>query len=149
MIQEDKELLIKDLSERLPYGVIVRCNGVPKYPYYDHTETDGDFELLSVSPKNGMATIEHYGNYNLVITNCLPYLRPMSSMTEEEENEWLGLNIDPLLDAVGEPHTRVEALMLRAKAQRDPIDWLNEHQFDHRGLIPMGLALVAPEDMYN
>jgi hypothetical protein len=29
------------------------------------------------------------------------------------------------------------------------IDWLNVHHFDYRGLIPMGLALEAPKDMYN
>jgi hypothetical protein len=29
------------------------------------------------------------------------------------------------------------------------VDWLNTHHFDHRGLIPMGLALEAPEGMYK
>ena len=28
-------------------------------------------------------------------------------------------------------------------------DWLNKHHFDYRGLIEKGLALEAPEGMYN
>jgi hypothetical protein len=73
----------------------------------------------------------------------------MSSMTEEEENEWCGLNIDPLLEAVGKRHTRIEDLMLRTKSQYQPIEWLSAHHFDYRGLILMGLAIEAPEGMYN
>ena len=67
-------------------------------------------------------------------------------MTEEEENEWNGLNIDPLLEAVGERHTRIEDLMLRTKSQYNPVDWLNAHHFDYRGLIPMGLAIEVIEE---
>ena len=29
------------------------------------------------------------------------------------------------------------------------IDWFLEHHFDHRGLIEKGLAIEAPEGMYN
>jgi hypothetical protein len=29
------------------------------------------------------------------------------------------------------------------------IDWLNAHHFDYRGLIEKGLAIEAPEGMYN
>ena len=29
------------------------------------------------------------------------------------------------------------------------VDWLNKHHFDYRGLIPRGLALEAPNDMYK
>ena len=141
MTKEDKELLLKDLCARLPYGVIVRCVGIPKNPYYDHTETDRDFELLSVCPKKGMVIIDHYGNYNIPFTECTPYLRPMSSMTEEEKKEVEELDGSivcynefeggsTLFDEVG-------------------LDWLNAHHFDYRGLIEKGLALEAHRGMYN
>ena len=137
MTQAEKNLLLKDLCARLPYGVKIQF-------YYEEMSGSGysDEEVWVIDNDEPFHVNDRW------LENVKPYLRPMSSMTEEEENEWLGLNINPLLDAVGEPHTRVEDLMLRAKAQRDPIDWLNKHQFDHRGLIPMGLALKAPEDMY-
>jgi hypothetical protein len=74
-----------------------------------------------------------------------PYLRPMSSMTEEEKEElrqqfcyeWEE-NITELMDysiEIGDADCF--------------IDWLLEHHFDYRGLIEKGLALEAPKDMYK
>ena len=56
-----------------------------------------------------------------------PYLRPMSSMSEEEYQEF-GYDV------------------LRYTPRE--FDWLNAHHFDYRGLIEKGLALEAPEGMY-
>lgn len=110
MTQEDKELLLKDLSARLPYVV----------KYQDRIE--GGIHILS------LGIIHHYERF-------IPYLRPMSSMTEEEYKEYTeklkGIFYGSLLD---------NALV---------IDWLNAHHFDYRGLIERGLALKAPEGMYN
>ena len=132
MTQKEKQLLLRDLCARLPYGV--NCKMV-----------DDEGEEI-VDALTG-TIIEAFDKG--IITDIKPYLRPMSSMTEEEENEWRGFNIDPLLESVGKPHTRIEDLMLIAKSQYDPLDWLNAHHFDYRGLIPMGLALEAPEGMYS
>ena len=149
MTQEDKELLLKDLSGRLSYGVF--CVGITY-------ELDDDGErYIPVKVKDILSEIHNYkletASVRLgLISSCKletvkPYLRPMSSMTKEEEDEWCGLNIDPLLEAVGERHTRAEDLMLRAKSQYQPTEWLNAHHFDYRGLIPMGLAIeVTPEN---
>jgi hypothetical protein len=62
-----------------------------------------------------------------------PYLRPMSSMTEEEENEYRAINC-------------YEGLFPRNEAA---LDYVLLHHFDYRGLIPIGLALEAPEGMYK
>ena len=115
MSKEEKELLIKDLCGRLSYGVLVRTS-VSTKPL--------TCEILSniIDGKN-----------NFII---LPYLRPMSSMTEEEYKEWRYLYL-PL------PHDN------EATETQRRIDWLNSHHFDYRGLIPMGLALEALEGMYN
>ena len=137
MNQEDKELLLKDLCARLPYGVKADC--VSEYVKIKYIDPHRSTAYISNLGKTKWESIE-------VIT---PYLRPMESMDEEEDNEWNGLNIDPLLEAVKERHTRIEDLMLRAKSQYKPIDWLNAHHFDYRGLIERGLALEAPEGMYN
>lgn len=124
MTEEEKQLLLQDLAARLPYEIILLSSN-EKITY----QTDGDTaaELL-------------------VEEGWKPYLRPMSSMTEEEENEWFGLNTDPLLEAVGERHTRIEDLMLRAKSQYNPVDWLNAHHFDYRGLISIGLAIEVTSE---
>ena len=128
MTQEQKQLLLKDLCARLPHGV--RYKGDCGWPINPYQHTTSLCNILNAKEP-------------------LVYLRPMSSMTEEEENEWRGFNIDPLLEAVGKPHTRIEDLMLIAKSQYEPLDWLNTHHFDYRGLIPMGLALEAHEGMYK
>jgi hypothetical protein len=62
-----------------------------------------------------------------------PYLRSMSSMTDEEENEYRAINCYEGLF----PHNE------------DALDYILFHHFDHRGLIPMGLALEEPEGMYE
>ena len=138
MTQEEKQLLLSDLCGRLRYGVMV------------HAAIDGDNTLLGIYNDRVFTACEEPDKHNDYPVECIkPYLRPMSSITEEEENEWCVYNIDPLLEAVGKPHTRVEDLMLRAKSQYVPLDWLNEHHLDYHGLIPMGLALEAPEGMYK
>ena len=72
--------------------------------------------------------------YVLSSLDFKPYLRPMSSMSRDEwyEFERLEEEIDNHLESI------------TAKS-----DWLNKKGFDYRGLIPMGLALEAPEDMYK
>jgi len=71
MTQEDKQLLLKDICARLPYGVIIQY----------HT----DYDWAPVKMHN----ISAYGLFNdsYRIENCKPYLRPMGSMTEEESRE--------------------------------------------------------------
>jgi hypothetical protein len=66
------------------------------------------------------------------------FLRPMSSMTEEESKEFALLQTDFYVDGVLYPIAAINM-----------INWLNSHHFDYRGLIPMGLALEAKEGMYK
>ena len=69
-----------------------------------------------------------------------PYYRAMSSMTEEEKNEYLNTFKKSII-GTDEEDGRVWTV--------DSIDYLNKKMFDYRGLIPKGLALEAPEGMYN
>ena len=155
MTTEEKELLLKDLSARLPYGVKVAIEySEGKYTrIYDLREIDND----TTSELRQRVTVWNYGIYSSVISypliDCRPYLRPMSSMTEEESaelsniiSEWFDkelfyLTEDPFLEyALSRINYSISPLLF---------DWLNAHYFDYRGLIPMGLALEAPEGMYN
>lgn len=119
MTQEEKELLLKDLCERLPYGVKV------KTPYNDAI-------LRGIVDRKGVKTTIDYTDIvtdkqTYPIRYIKPYLRPMSSMTEEEKSMYEGLMIG--IDNI--------SYML------DVIDWLNSHHFDYRGLIEKGLAIDA------
>ena len=137
MTQEDKDLLLKDLCARLPYGVkcyvpVENCTmeltGKRLNYFCFHKDAWGiDYtheQEIVLDPLND-------ANNNYIVK---PYLRPMSSMTDEEERDWWTYK------QVG---TKWEEQDSRS------IDWLNKNHFDYRGLIPMNLALEAPEGMYN
>lgn len=142
MTQEDKELLLKDLCARLPYNV--KCH-VPTYNcvmtltgkrlnyfcfHKDEWGIDYSHEIETVlDPLNDQ-------NNDYVVK---PYLRPMSSMTEEEEEEYR--NIDNRSYSCPMDYAHIPA--------SERIDWLNAHHFDYRGLIEKGLALEATKEMYK
>ena len=111
MTQEEKQMLLKDLCARLPYGIIVHIHDID-VDDYDRQLIGEDLDFIELDRRN-----------------CNPYLRPMSSMTEEEEIYY---------------NTIYTTLKFYEKE-----DWLNAHHFDYRGLIPMGLALEAKEGMYK
>ena len=135
MTQEDKELLLKDLCARVPYGMFVH-----------HKNVNQDYNLIAVfdDGRIGVTTLkENVGLTPTSINECKPYLRPMSSMTEEERKEWFKYShVEYDCEFKPEPTLLVDYCHLS-------IDWLNAHHFDYRGLIPMGLALEAPADMYK
>ena len=85
--------------------------------------------------------VAEYGSFlSCDIDEVKPYLFPMSSMTEEQENEWYQLHIQPLFDRLGVSN-RKEDLLLQAKSLYIGTDWLNAHHFDYRCLIEKGLAI--------
>ena len=122
MTPEERQLLLQDLCARLPYGVKVDVAG----------NTQSLVGLLDELVSAGY-DINDFDDYAL--EDVKPYLRPMSSMTEEEEERKCAF-LDDIEGGIEE-------------AIPNYIDWLNKKMFDYRGLIPMGLALPATEGMYN
>ena len=121
MTQEDKELLLKDLSARLHYGVKVTWDG--KHP-------------LTVTPHIYCAIVSEDNINNLPKL----LLRPMSSMTEDDIIE---------LSKIDEKRIIFSSRHLTYHLDGEVIDYLNRKMFDYRGLIPMGLAIEASEGMYE
>ena len=126
MTKEDIELLLKDLCARLPYGVKVSTNRGP--------------ELVEGLWPFGFHQMKIEGNFDWWFLDFKPYLRPMSSMTEEEIKELL--DIDKKRWIFSSRH-------LTWHLDGEVIDYLNKKMFDWRELIPKGLALEAPEGMYH
>lgn len=138
MTQEDKDLLKKVICEMLPWGVNL-------YHPDDYGDNIGKLESINIS--NDECVIWNYNGTDTDIFDievCKPYLRPMSSMTKEELNELENVASLSLYDSRDS-----EVLSGKTITNGTDIDWLNSHHFDYRGLIPMGMALPAPEDMYN
>ena len=119
---KEKQLLLKDLCARLPYHVKV------KVWLKDGTTEEGPLDL-----EHNYGDVLQDAFYFGKIKDIKPYLRPMSSMTEEEKIEY-----KHLIAFSGNPI-----------GSADFIDWLNAHHFDFRGLIEKGFALEAPKDMYK
>ena len=132
-----KQLLLKDLCARLPYGVMV-LEDINK-------EFDGGYisKLTTITEIKGEKMFLTKNSLTPVtIEEIRPYLRPMSSMTEEERNEYFNI-IKNTIDFYNCPKSEDTCFLII------PIDWLNAHHFDYRGLIPKDLAFEAKEGMYN
>lgn len=130
MKQKYKKLLTKALCEGLPWGVICTDN------------RHGDSRVFEVDIEDGRVYYPDFDEWGL-IENCRPYLRPMKSMTGEEWIEWYDVCI---ADEKSWVNVRNRSKFFPTTNRTD---WLNAHHFDHRGLIPMGLALEAKEGMYK
>lgn len=148
MTEEEKELLLKDLSARAPYRVKIcvlkgtRINTNGKIKEYDLIDTVYgvifyEDEPRIVTPQNSSFLdkyrIQNFGGWSVEVVK--PYLRPMSSMSEKERKEYLKHIV---YTPEGRPCPTIESF-----------DWLNEHHFDYRGLIEKGLAWEAPKGMYE
>ena len=127
MTTKDKELLLKDLCARLPHGV-----------KFEHTDKHTLCEILSITP------IYDYGNVIYLadainhpkkcsIDDVKPYLFPLSSMTEEQKEEYCQLQQRIIYNSKGIVNEDIT----------EYINWCYENHLDINGLIPKGLSLDA------
>ena len=144
MTQEKKNLLLKDLCARLPYGIKVRVdrynchdvftlNGYQSGVFWIHLDKECEKYLW-------IGTALQYNEFK-------PYLRPMSSMTEEEIRELDAIERNALNFCMENDDNGYTTESIACDACI--IDFCNKHHLDYRGLIEKGLALEAPKDMYK
>ena len=132
-----KQLLLQDLCARLPYDIMCEVFD----PQQEYEEDVFNAHLIQIDAWTshcyfwGCSETDPYD-----IEQVKPYLRPLSSMTEKEAEEFVNLRENVFKYG---KHQHVGVLTTVAQ------DWLNRKMFDYRGFIPMGLALEAPEGMYN
>ena len=117
MTQEDKQLLLKDLCARLPYGVKVES-------VFINTDTKKRKSCgIEVFDATCILMIrDGFGEFK-------PYLFPLSSMTEKQKKEYQYITERWMYDS--------------SYSISDSTDWLNKNHFDYRGLIEKGLAIDA------
>lgn len=125
MTREDKELLLKDLCARLTYGAVY------------HRNDGANIKLNEIDV--GHCRLNYTDD--IEGRDCKPYLRPMSSMTEEEKRQYMGFI----------------AYSGNTNGSANFVDWLNEHHFDYRttydeskekwvSMIEKGLAIEVTEE---
>lgn len=124
MTQEEKEILLKDLCARLPYGVKVQTTYINQ-----KTKERSDIGIDTLSTVEISMLIEGYEEHK-------PYLFPLSSMTEEQQKKLFNQLVDLELKAINDEIDHIQATAFE-------VDFYNKHHFDWRGLIPMGLAIDA------
>ena len=144
MTQEEKDLLLKDLCSRLPYGVMVNING--EIDILTSVCNDDEYYFNFIEPDNS----EGYS-----IEDIKPYLFPLSSITEEQAIELFNIFGISLVNSVGANYIKVNEITgitfffqngFDVETHFDKlINWLNKNHFDYRGLIPMGLAIDATD----
>lgn len=141
MTQENKELLLKDLCARLPYGI--KVESVFINPDTKEHKSCGIevFDATSI-----LMIRDRLGEFK-------PYLFPLSSMTEEQSIELFKLFGISLVDSIGADYIKINECTgitfflnkgFDVETHLDKlIDWLHKNHFDYRGLIPIGLAIDA------
>lgn len=132
MTQEDKDLLLKDLCARLPYGVKVQDT------YYKNLEP-APIWLLDLNAQSVRKFADEGYQH---IEYIKPYLFPLSSMTEEQQEEFDRIYADDMQVVANNLKNRLDGKPYETNlGHYRHIDWLNANHFDYRGLIPKGLAI--------
>lgn len=123
MTEEEKNIIFQDACGRIIYK-----------PYAAY-EFEGDLIQVQITGMDGDEPTSPFYGYSFDTWGHIPhdnvklYLRPMSSLTEEEKE--------------------ILRTLKWTKLEHHIVDWLNAHHFDFRNLIGKGLALEAPEEMYK
>lgn len=121
MTQEDRELLLKDLCSRLPYGV--KCQ-------YSHIQYICIESLIHIT-KNGMCNLN---GHIKDICDIKPYLLPLAGMTHEQKEKYCQLR-----DKIFFNNNKV----IPQKDVAEYVNFFYENHLDFNGLIPLGLAIDA------
>ena len=130
MTQQEKDLLLKDLCARLPYGVWI--------------------ERKLKSCKFGAKSMLHAHNISAIEREryefCKPYLFPLSSMTEEQKYDFYCRFIENDCDFDDFKELYLDngmwhKLLTSLDDIEAIIDWFNKNHFDYRNLIGKNLAI--------
>lgn len=137
MTQEDIDFLFKDLSARLPYGVICQVD--------DGAAGLNDGKLIEIDISKELVRFDVDYYWDAYIDDIKPYLHPLSSMTEEEFNDMF-IHIYSAQEEFFRNCSNTDTIGKIIANDSVRYDWLNAHHFDYRGLIPKGLAIEVTEE---
>lgn len=155
MTQEEKELLLRDLCARLPYGVKVY---IKNWSNLDRKYYEGVYTVESIHPSlNNILAYSERSSVEVIVGDddykIKPYLFPLSSMTEEQSIELFKLFGISLVDSIDSDYIKINECTgitfflnngFDVETHLDKlIDWLNKNHFDYRGIIEKGLAIDA------
>lgn len=130
-MKQDKELLLRDLSARLPYGV--KMNHIADNEQNPKTLIGIDRDYVSLQSTAGYSYVP--------VEEYKPYLFPLSSMTEEQKAELNKLTYGSVAVSEDYFYDLCNCSKISTNEVINIVDWLNKNHFDYRGLIEKGLAI--------
>ena len=137
MTQEEKQLLLNDLSAKSPYGVIVNFT-LGDISFNERVSSVFvDERSVQVYVKQGFLKCPLDGDSEIKLSQVKPYLRPLSSMTEDEVNQYYKIR-------TGEDRNKP-----LGELDAELFDFYNSRHLDYNELIKKELALEAPAGMYK
>ena len=136
MTQEDKDLLLKDLCARLPYGVKVAFFN-EDLTYHSEPKTLTGIECIN---NLNYSSLEDEDGNTTIVEFVKPYLFPLSSMTDEQKKKynWLKHSVFVCHYEYGDVVEEIELY-----DSRESFEYLIVNHFDYRGLIERELAIDA------
>lgn len=145
MKKEDIEILVKDLCARLPYNTMI--HGVYAYENPDY-DCGRDPDKILYSENDSVLLPSDIDWIEMYAADIKPYLFPMSSMSDEQREEFIKFSAYEVRDEDCGRHKELYYYDMVGHEDKlypnyDSIDWLNAHYFDYRGLIEKGLAIDA------
>jgi len=166
MTKQNKQLLLQDLCARLPYGIVINTGDKDLKLDRQH---QGIGILYPEDCSDEFNERNNNASFYITISGCYygedikPYLRPLSSITEEERKDLLvtivgneGSKYFRVLQdgSIDNTDATIQDLnkfnMHWISFDKDTVtlylDWLNAHYFDYRGLIPKGLAIEVTKE---
>ena len=140
MTQEEKMLLIKDLSARLPYAVTVEHTSGFRGTLHDitiHHMYDNNDNVY-----DAICYTNFFGDEDSIyIEYFKPYLFPISSMTKAQNDCWRDVWFPDLMTSTDVNYPESEKYL--ALSHVKSLEWLYKNHFDINGLINKGLAIDA------
>ena len=147
MKQENREILLKDLCARLPYGVKGKCELDASYDTSFDTilqthkfdavvyglKADSLFVYPLIENKDEQEFANEEVSNGIDILDFKPYLFPLSSMTDAEKEEYCQLQQRVIYNSKGPVNEDVTKY----------INWCYKKHLDINNLIPIGLAIDA------
>ena len=142
MTPNEINIIEREVAARLPYGLMVKYDLGNSYPYPKigcvylwHHNGFCSIYMVDKYPENWFPPVKSETACRW--ENVRPYLRPMNTMTDSERISFNSLF--PML-----PRD-----LITPDAAVSMFDWLNRRMFDYRDLIVQGLAIAAPDGMYD
>ena len=130
-----KREVINDICARLPYGLMVR-----QTYHWKNEDFNSDWNLTNEYTSDEETLVEFLEG----VDNMKPFLRPMSSMTEEEHGQYMDF-----IEWSHNDYDGTTTTCINKERLHEYLEFIYSHHLDDNNFIEKGLALEAPKDMYK